>query len=288
MSPYEYKMKREPDRDALFIHVFGCPVQYEPYGEDLHKKAPKTEWGYYVGVQWLMVLVLREEDWKVISVSRKKELCHEERYAKSNLPMTINSIADFTKLKADLESLKSESEGLEVIANYKETFNIPELNEATPTNPPRQITEAFSPHPAVQGKYLADHASLELLMEELNDVKEKIRRIDGKEGQAEAMLKALKKLEDEVQNTAVRKRCLKKGIRKEASEVNSGNILQNSRSRKISWNLVGIDKPLSEPAERKMRKRKYGGRKSNDEVEEHVIFTKGDRVKIRTKMFGAL
>ncbi len=66
----------------------------------------------------------------------------------------------------------------------------PELNEATPTNPPRRITEAFSPHPAVQGEYLADHASLELLMEELNDVKEKIRRIDGKEGQAEAMLKA--------------------------------------------------------------------------------------------------
>ncbi len=82
--------------------------------------------------------------------------------------MTINSIADFTRLKADLESLKSVSEGLEVIANYKETFNIPdhvlsvkslddyqrnpELNEATPTDPPRQITEAFAPHPAVQGE----------------------------------------------------------------------------------------------------------------------------------------
>ncbi len=62
----------------------------------------------------------------------------------------------------------------------------PELNEATPTDPPRQITEAFSPHPAVQGEYLADHASLELLMKELENVKEKIRRIDGKEGQAEA------------------------------------------------------------------------------------------------------
>ena len=106
MSPYEYKLKREPDRDALFLHVFGCPVQFEPYGGALHKRAPKTEWGYYVGVQWPMVLVLREEDWKVISVSRKKVMCHEERYAKSNLPMTINSIADSTKLKADLESLK--------------------------------------------------------------------------------------------------------------------------------------------------------------------------------------
>ncbi len=37
-----------------------------------------------------------------------------------------------------------------------------------------------------------------------------------------------------------------------------------------------------------MRKRKHGGGKSNDEVNDHVRFAKGDRVKIRTKMFGAL
>jgi hypothetical protein len=304
MSPYEYKLKREPNREALFIHVFGCPVQYEPYGGALHKRAPKTEWGYYVGVQWPMVLVLREEDWKVISVSRKKVLCHEERYAKSNLPMTINSIADATKLKADLESLRNENEGLEVITNYKETFNIPdhvlsvkslddykrnpELNEATPTDPPRQITAAFSPHPADQGEYLADHASLDLLMEELQAVKEKIRRIDGKEGQAEAMLKALKRLEDEVQNTAVRKGSLSKGVKKDSSNVNGVNVIRNSRSKKIQWDLVGIDKPAPEPAERTMRKRKHGGDKSSDDPRDRVRFAKGDRVKIRTKMFGAL
>ena len=106
MSPYEYKRKREPDLEVLFIHVFGCPVQYEPYGGALHKRAPKTEWGYYVGMQWPMVLVLRAEDWKVISVSRKKVLCHEEGYARNNSPMTINTIADLAKLKGDLESLK--------------------------------------------------------------------------------------------------------------------------------------------------------------------------------------
>ncbi len=62
MSPYEYKLKREPDRDALFIHVFGCPVQYETYDGALYKRARKTEWGYFVGMQWPMVLILREED----------------------------------------------------------------------------------------------------------------------------------------------------------------------------------------------------------------------------------
>ncbi len=70
--------------------------------------------------------------------------------------------------------------------------------------------------------------------------------------------------------------------------MNCGNILRNSRSKKISWDLVGIDKPLPEPAERKMRKRKYGDGKSDNEVNDRVSFVKGDRVKIRTKMFGAL
>ena len=68
-------------------------------------------------------------------------------------------------------------------------------------------------------------------MEELKTVKEKIRRIDGKEGQAEAMLKALKRLEDEIQNTAVRKGSLSKGVKKDASNVNGGNIIRNSRSK---------------------------------------------------------
>jgi hypothetical protein len=120
-----------------------------------------------------MVLVMRPEDWKVISVSRKKVLCHEERYATSDSVSMQNSIADFTRLKADLEALKGEKEGLEAIASFKQTFNTPdhvlsvkslddnkrneEMNEGTPYHPPRQITETFVPHPAVQGEYLAEH-----------------------------------------------------------------------------------------------------------------------------------
>ena len=247
---------------------------------------------------------IEAEDWKVISVSRKKVLCHEEVYAKNNSPMTINTIADLAKLKGDLESLKNESEGLEVISNYKEAFNIPdhvlsvkslddyrrnpELNEATSTDPPRQITEAFSPHPADQGEYLADHASLDLLMEELEEVKKKIKRIDGKEGQAEAMLRALKKLEEEVKNTAARKGSLKKGVSKESSDVNNQNTIKGSRTKKIRWGLVDIDKQEPEPAERRMRKRKHGIGNSIEDADESRNLAIGDRVKIRTTMFGAL
>ncbi len=229
ISPYEHKnKKRKPDRDALFIKVFECPTQYEPWGGALHKRASKTEWGYYVGIQWPMVLIMRPEDGKVISVSRKKVLCHEERYATSGSLSMRNSIVDFTTLKSDLESLQGEKEGLEAIASFKQTFDIPdhvlsvkclddykrndEMNTATPTNPPRQIPETFEPHPAVQGEYLADHdsASLEMLMEEIKSVKEKIKAMDAKEGQADAMLRALEVLEQEIRNQAPRKETLRK------------------------------------------------------------------------------
>ena len=81
-SPYEITTGRPPDDDVLFIHVFGCPCQYEPaYGVE-HKRSAKTEWGWFVGLQWPMVLVLRPEDNKVLSISRKKVYCHELMYAR--------------------------------------------------------------------------------------------------------------------------------------------------------------------------------------------------------------
>jgi hypothetical protein len=302
ISPYEHKTKRRPDRDALFIRVFGCPAQYEPWGGALQKRASKTEWGYFVGMQWPMVLIMRPEDWKVISVSRKKVLCHEERYATSDSVSLQNSIADFTRIKADLEAIKGEKEGLQKIASFKQTFNIPdhvlsvkslddykrneEMNEATPTDPPRQITETFEPHPAFQGEYRAEHdsASVELLMEEIRSVKERIKAMDAREGQAEAMLRALNVLEQEIHNQAPRKGNLKKKKKAQSSEVDGGNVQTYPRRKAISWNLVGIDKPTPESAERVMRKRRHGDQ--GCVVDNEKSLETGDRVKILTKMFG--
>jgi hypothetical protein len=38
MNSYERRKFRTPDLDALFLRVFGCPVQYEPYGGALHTR----------------------------------------------------------------------------------------------------------------------------------------------------------------------------------------------------------------------------------------------------------
>jgi hypothetical protein len=76
-TPHEMTTGRIPDRDLLFTRVFGCPCQYEPATSVDHKRTEKTEWGWFVGSQWPMVLVVRPFYNKVIYVSRKKVHCHE-------------------------------------------------------------------------------------------------------------------------------------------------------------------------------------------------------------------
>ena len=58
MSPYEFTRGRAPNLDAMFIRVFGCACQYSPHKGADHKRAPKTQWGWYLGMQWPMVLIL--------------------------------------------------------------------------------------------------------------------------------------------------------------------------------------------------------------------------------------
>jgi hypothetical protein len=117
MSPYERKTFRTPDLDAMFVRVFGCPAQYEPYGGALHKRGKKTEWGYFVGVQWPMALILRPDDGKVISVSRKKILCHEEIYATFDSSKGMTPATSVDNFKLNLDNVKGEVEGLTKISD---------------------------------------------------------------------------------------------------------------------------------------------------------------------------
>jgi hypothetical protein len=78
ISPYEKRTHRKPDLDIFFVKVFGAPCQYAPIDGAEHKRGKKTEWGWFVGMQMPMCLVLRPEDEKIISVSRKKMVVHEE------------------------------------------------------------------------------------------------------------------------------------------------------------------------------------------------------------------
>ena len=63
---------RNVDWDLLQIKVFGAPALYSDPSGPIHKRAPITERGFYVGCQWPAVLIKREKDGKIIMASRKK------------------------------------------------------------------------------------------------------------------------------------------------------------------------------------------------------------------------
>jgi hypothetical protein len=107
-SPYEYRTGRRPDLDLLFVKVFGAPCQYSPMGGPDHKRAPKTEWGWFVGVQSPMCLV------------------HGECYAKFSFEFGMNPLAHFTVSMIDLQNVKNYAENLTKIKDYKKICQIPD------------------------------------------------------------------------------------------------------------------------------------------------------------------
>jgi hypothetical protein len=72
----------------MSVHVFGAPCAYAPIEGPVHKRAVRTEEGFYVGVQHPMVLILRKHDMKLISCSRKKVIVYESVYT---LPLSMTS-----------------------------------------------------------------------------------------------------------------------------------------------------------------------------------------------------
>jgi hypothetical protein len=305
-SPHEIKKGWVPDPEVLFIHVFGCPVQYEPHGGALHKRGRKTEWGYFVGVQWPMALILRPEDGKVLSVSRKKVLCHEEIYATFDASKGKTPNADIEAFKIDLDSVKGEVEGLNKIGDFKKLYNIldhvlsvkflddykrnPEFNEASPANPPRKMIEAISPQSTVQGENpveMVDALNSDLLMEEIGRVKENLKQLDAQDGRAEAILRALGKLEEELGNEAPRKGSLKRKGKPRNAEIDASNIVDPERTKSIPWHLTDSEKEVPESLERRMVKRKVRWTKGVDDSSGDKVIAVGDKVRILTRRFGA-
>jgi hypothetical protein len=300
-SPYEFRTGREPDLERFFVKVFGAPCQYSPMGGADHKRAPKTEWGWFVGIQNPMCLVLRPEDEKVLSVSRKKILVHEEFYAKFNKDNGTNPLANFAIPVIDLETVKNQVENLQTIKEYKEAQGIPdhvlsvkclsdhkkhpELNEATPTTrPPKEMIIAHQHEN--QGEktkpHVPEHVVLnkDLLLDKIKAMRESINQQFDRTGRVEAIVQALKKVEEEAANEAPRKGTIKSRLQKKIGGISIRNILERKRRK---------DNETSNPGGENDEE----GRDNNDEkpinriqkIKKRKIGI-NDRVKIRTSKFG--
>jgi hypothetical protein len=158
-SPYFYRHKKEPNVDHLHIKVFGCPCQFAPIDGPEHKRASKTEWGYFVGMQWPMCLVYEPDTNQVISVSRKKIVCHEGMYADfdskiTKLPTATIQTMDPSKTMEDIkQSVVEESSqvkeadheerigavhSIKVLRDHKSNESV---NEALPSYQSRNLGE---------------------------------------------------------------------------------------------------------------------------------------------------
>ena len=199
-----------------------------------------------------MVLILRPEDDKVISVSRHKVHCHEEAYAKYDPSKGGNPLENFAVPKIDLDKIRAKEENLQAIAEYKEQFQIPdhvlsvkclsdfcrhpELNEAMPrTEPPEKMMSYFEPQHSDQGEKMykpnLDY-DVDAMLEELGELKKKWL-LEGKSGKVEEIRKALTRTIEGSKSTASRRNQIKKAKRKKMSKdkVGPDNILVGKEER---------------------------------------------------------
>ena len=201
-SPYECRLNRRPNIDNLHIKVFGCPCQFAPIEGAEHKRASKTKWGYYVGMQWPMVLVYSPESQMVLSVSRKKITCHEGMYAHfdpttSPFPnTTITTISSTNEPQETPEASKEDAEvkGVHSIKVLRNSEINKDLWEPLPRPPPAFI---LPPTPGNQGEnlYHGEVLDEDSLREAIRKIKEKAKT--NGDSQYSQIVEALKKVRHE-------------------------------------------------------------------------------------------
>ena len=198
-----------------------------------HKRATKTQWGWYLGMQWPMVLILRPADHKVISVSRMKVHCHEQCYAKFD-PLTqerpLINFTDFSLLEHEIDDAIAEAGEMDKAAlkKFREENLIPKhvqsikslsdfnrnssLNKAEPyANLPDDMRVDGLPQESHQGEdtIIENRLSIAGLLEEIKAWKAKASSGDDISTTMK-IVKALTKTEEDLCDKAPKRGELKK------------------------------------------------------------------------------
>ena len=293
-SPYEITTGRVPDKDILFIRVFGCPCQYEPANNVDHKRAAKTEWGWYVGVQWPMVLILRPYDLKVLSISRKKVHCHEEMYAKFDPDTMSSPKIDFKDFKLNKDEIDAAIEK----ANEPEQSN--NVNEAAGA--------LQAPDHVLSVKVLGDHrrnksmntptvTEIPIEMEAFNlpqqDPGEKLDLPEILKPNWDLLLEEIKRFKNKTENgstlTESILKALKQSKRKMSVQEPLTRLVESSKDK--SGNVDA--KNISQGKRRRKSIKNSGSKLSPSKVKLRVkvvvpALKVNDRVKIKTCKFGVV
>jgi hypothetical protein len=296
-SPYEITTGRLPDDDVLFIRVFGCPCQYEPAYAVEHKRSAKTEWGWFVGIQWPMALILRPADNKVLSISRKKVYCHELMYAKFDPETHLRPQIDFKEFTLDemevdkaIKTAIGEDQDME---NPKEALQIQDhvlsvkvlsdlkrnqglLSPQQRDIPEDMIAQYHETTDSGECGNLKVPEELKFQGDRLLDDISKMKSRLGEGTLSESILKAIKVVEDKIGRVVLTPGRLKRGKKPKSKVISSENIMASKQQRKT---VSGVD--VTEGRESKPT------RKVMIKAQVSVPALKpDDRVKIRTECFG--
>ena len=158
--PYEICEGRRPNLRNICIHILGCPGAFKPMkgtpGHSTNKNLPTCIDGYFLGIQWLVILVLRRSDMKVVSVSRKKVVFYESMYITDPMDNPPNQhlilvTDDDTKTRANakiptfVKSITSPFEALHENAGEADPQTVTQLVERLiPTQAYKQQLEDMS------------------------------------------------------------------------------------------------------------------------------------------------
>ena len=135
-SPYQLCEGRPPNLKQLFIKTWGCPVSFKPMKKSLdapaNKNANVTADGWFVGIQWPMLLILSKKLKKVVSVSRKKVVCYESVYI---LPPFMSSITKHLVSIEPEDNMDMPSFVRSIKAPRESQVELPNVGEVVSGNP---------------------------------------------------------------------------------------------------------------------------------------------------------
>ena len=261
--PYYLRTGRAVNWKVLPLHVFGAPCQFAPIEGPIHKRAPITLPGHFMGVQWPAVLIKRQEDGKIISCSRQKLKVYEKVYL-APLDQSAVGVGDAKavmerKEKIAEESSRTTAEDQEVQPGHNKCalprqelsknrvqsikslrehqFNLPGRREGVESRI-ENSAEFGNPTTGEEGIYedaICNQRSYDMLTKSLQDAIKAAAKGVEKPSIRQQIVTKLKAAMDLTAAPAVQKGSLRKGKKWMSKGISSENIMEGKRVKKVKF-----------------------------------------------------
>jgi hypothetical protein len=285
-SAYWLNRKLAPHWRNIAIHVFEAPCAYAPMEGPAHKRAARTEEGYFVGVQNPMVLVIRKRDMKLISCSRKKIIVYESLYT---LPLSLSSSQleqqiQQEKNKVDENTIAQKNDDSDRVGQPQHVQSIKSISAHT-VPPPNTTTKFRAPTEldssaetqtinSGEGVVVPEHIGYSSNLEVgISEMQERAKKEIVDPGIRQRGISSLHKARD-MMSRVVEKGALKKGKQSSKRKVDVTNVIEGKRNRDAKKAKFNIEvEKVPEKVKKKARKMKP------------FAFEAGDWISVDSKIF---